>query len=397
MSNKSNFNPNVFTEEDMLTIARYVVEYKPVHMSTTILKRKGRVIKEVMFECSNDKRYVADLNENPIQFKEYDTLRTVERKVQRTSHGDWKYRGNADSDIFRKAINYLHKKMKKAKIIVADFMEGSGTIKDLCKTLSFVHYVGNDLRYGFDRTCDESEVIPDIEVIHPPYFVAKSEKTGKLSAMPQYAGVQWKNENVDYAKDGSHIHNWEDYVKWNNKLVAKAMLNLPVGGRIIYMNAPVKFENTYYDIFKDMNIYGELEQVLIKEQINCFSDNIDYKDSFIPIAHEYVLIIKKTSNLKLHCKVFTEKIVDLMQSVSVTWKELIQNLIENLGGKATRQQLCDILKNHPKAQNNNNVEAKVRQVTNTFTNVFKKLEEGVIGLVSAMDFQSKSSGVIATA
>lgn len=389
---KSNFNPNVFTEQDMLTIAKYVAEYKPVHMTTAILKRKGAVIKEVVFECSNDKRYVADLNQSPIKFVECDVLRSIERKVKRTTgHGNPSYRGNADSDIFRKAIKYLFNKMKKekniSKIIVADFMEGSGTTKDLCKTLEFVHYVGNDLRYGFDRTSDESTVRPDIEILHPPYFVALSKTTGKLSNMPQYGGVQWKNDKVDLSADGSHIHTWEEYVKWNNKLIAKAMLNLPVGGRLLYMNAPAKFEGKYYDIFKDMDIYGELEQVIIKEQYNTFSDNIQYAGSFIPIVHEYLLIIKKTSALKVACQIAKRTFVDLLKSTKITWKELVQNVVEHLGGVANEKQVVEFLKehNHPKLNGNNFPERKVSQIFTTFKDIYECVDRGVYALKSAKD------------
>jgi hypothetical protein len=398
----SNFNQNVFTEGDLLTVAKYVAEFKPVHMTTAVLKRKDRVIKEVVFECSNDKRYVADINQKPIKFIECNVLRTIERKCKRTSgHGEYSYRGNADSDVFKKAINYIFKKLNKEKhidkIIVADFMEGSGTSRDLCKTLNFVHYVGNDLRYGFNRITDESNVRPDIEILHPPYFVAKSEKTGKLSNMPQYGGVQWKNDKVDLSFDGSHIHNWEEYVRWNNKLLARAMLNLPVGGRIIYMNAPVKFENKYYDIFKDMDIYGELEQVIIKEQYNTFSDNIQYTGEFIPIVYEYVLIIKKTSSLKVACKVVRNQVIDLMQSVKITWKELVQSVSEHLGGVVTEKKVVEFLREnkHPKLENNNFPERKVSQIFTTFKDIYECVDKGVYVLKSASDVANSVSLVSA--
>lgn len=42
---------------------------------------------------------------------------------------------------------------------------------------------------------------------------------------------------------------------------------------------------------------GTLENVIIKAQHNCFSDNIQYTGRFIPILHEYVLIVRKDAPL----------------------------------------------------------------------------------------------------
>lgn len=42
---------------------------------------------------------------------------------------------------------------------------------------------------------------------------------------------------------------------------------------------------------------GTLENIIIKAQHNCFSDNIQYSGKFIPILHEYVMIVRKDDAL----------------------------------------------------------------------------------------------------
>lgn len=72
----------------------------------------------------------------------------------------------------------------------------------------------------------------------------------------------------------------------------------------------------------------------------------------------------------------------MRKSAKITWRALVQSTIEFVGGKATRQQLFNVLKNHPKSKNNNNLNAKIRQVINLYTSEFIKHNDGHISLAS---------------
>lgn len=64
----------------------------------------------------------------------------------------------------------------------------------------------------------------------------------------------------------------------------------------------------------------------------------------------------------------------MMQSKKITWKALIMNIIEHLGGKATMQQLYEVLSNHPKLQENVHYKEKIRQTLYTNQAEFECVE-----------------------
>ena len=123
-----------------------------------------------------------------------------------------------------------------------------------------------------------------------------------------------------------------------------------------------------------MKWFGELESHIIKVQYNCMSDSKVYSNnSFIPIKHEHLLVFRKN---KLW--IFTEKSTNtvqknIMEATNITWRDLIQATIQYLHNNATIDEIYNILIKSKKAQNNNHVREKIRQVLNNNAN-FKKIE-----------------------
>ncbi len=166
-------------------------------------------------------------------------------------------------------------------------MLGSGTSLDVAKDLN-IKCLGMDLNPkfgGFNIIKDEFPKSFEFMFLHPPYYVFKGSK------MPVYSGNQWGN--VAHIDDGSHMHDKNQFTKWFNTVLYKSYLALKKGGRIALLVGDSRFKSDYYSMFKEMNVYGKIENVIIKKQYNCVSDNIKYANKFIPIQHEYLVIIKK--------------------------------------------------------------------------------------------------------
>lgn len=69
---------------------------------------------------------------------------------------------------------------------------------------------------------------------------------------------------------------------------------------------------------------------------------------------------------------------DLRQMVNVTWSDLIKSAIQALNGHATLQELYKTLVGCAKSQNNQNWQAKIRQVVQG--SAFKRIEAGTYEL-----------------
>ncbi len=362
------------TMEDLQKLEPYLQDV--VSINVNILKRKGKVLKEVLLEYSNSDVYAAELTDEKITLRPYEILRSVERSVARGHWGDWRYRGNCGGKLIKKFITFA-KNYLKAPIILADAMEGSGTTRDVAKEMG-VCYWGSDLRYGFDFLHDEMPVYPNTVWLHPPYYVGVN-KMGKRTNMPQYSGVQYGD--APHSSDGSHITSWEEYIRWLNFIQARAYKNMQKGGLLGLLIGSSRVDGRLYDPYNSMDIYGELLSVVVKEQFNCVSDDIKYAHTnFIPIVHEYLFIIRKPDNFIIPCKVTKHIQVDLMKSEKITWKELIANIIDSLGGTASKKQILEIVKSHPKSKNNNFIQEKIRQVLNSYKNIFVRVKDDTYAL-----------------
>ena len=167
---------------------------------------------------------------------------------------------------------------------------------------------------------------------------------------------------------------YEEFITKLNKVNAKIYCSLVKGGRHAILVGDVRKNGKYYSIIKDMDWYGELESHIVKVQHNCISDNKNYNGDFIPIKHEHLLVFRKNEIWVVNIKRTSNCKANILYSNSATWRDLIQATIENLNGKATIEQIYIILKKSKKAQTNNFVREKIRQVLNTNKNFIKSGE-----------------------
>ena len=355
----------MLTTKDIKKIEKYLDDTK--RMEVKEFFKKGQKIREIQLELSNGTVLVGDLNQEHLELKPLKGLTTISSNFVRGHYGKSSYRGNCSGRLIKDVLEFFKPKL------FADPMMGSGTSVDVCKELG-INYWASDLREGFDMIKMDMPIRPDFIWMHPPYYVPEG------SFMPKYSGVQWGTK--PHESDGSHLTNYEDFLSWFNKLQARAYESLENGGRVAILMGDTRYKGKLYSPVKDMDVYGELEHLIIKQQHNCVSDSINYSGKFIPIVHEYLVIIKKNQIFVIPCRISKSIELNFENSIKITWKNLIAKYVENAGGEISRKSLYEQLKKHPKAKDNHHVEEKVRQIVNTFDKIFK-VDGDKVSLVAA--------------
>lgn len=317
--------------------------------------------KEIFLEYSDGKKMIGNLKASNFALKELSGITSIVEYFARGKYGSTSWRGNCSGLLIKDLL--LHFKPKHPM----DVMCGSGTFGDVADELG-LDYDMFDLNPkwgGFNALKDELPRSSDFIFVHPPYFVYPD------STMPQYSGKMWGNE-PDKINDGSWIQDEAAFTKWFNQIQANLYEGLRKGGRIAYLMGDSRSKGQYYSMFKNMDIYGDLENVIVKRQFNTMSDSMKYSGKFIPIEHEYLVIIRKNDAYIVKCLTVKKQEINIMDISKIKWRHLIQSSIEKLGGKATRKEIVNEIKNHPKAKNNNHIEEKVRQIINMYPQEFKK-------------------------
>ena len=119
-----------------------------------------------------------------------------------------------------------------------------------------------------------------------------------------------------------------------------------------------------------------------KLQHNCVSDFRTYSAMSWPrIAHEYLLCWKKCEAPLI---VLLGNIAKEQQAkLTGTWKNLVRLVVQNLGGKASLDEIYSNVARHApdKLTNNPNWQAKIRQTLNTNVKMFTPIDRGVWSLV----------------
>ena len=289
-------------------------------------------------------------------------MKSIVSYPERGNYGSNKYRGNATG----KLLLDLHKVYKFDEI--SDYMSGSFTTKDVGKELN-INTNCYDLNMGFDLVEDDIKERNNFIYWHPPYW-----------DIIKYSGVMYGDKPLK--NDLSHIKEYRDFIKAINYCLAKQFSSLKVGGRIVILMADVKKNHKLYSMLLDMNKFGTLEQIVIKEQINCVSDSKKYSnENFIRIAHEYALVLRKDEPLILDYMIPKFGAMDLRDSLNITWKDLVASMLENLGGNASLKTLYNCLEGYKKTNNNPNWKAKIRQVLQIYPNLFINVDKGKWKLV----------------
>ena len=279
---------------------------------------------------------------------------------ERGPWGDKRYRGNCSGWIQAFLIwKYQVKKF-------AELFAGSGTGYDVANDMG-ISYVGADLnprpvRPGIlcvDAMLDEvPDAFFDADMIfmHPPY--------GLEIGIP-YAGSMYPDPGKELSKKDLGQMPWQTFMKTLNHIIMKYYAAMETGSKMSILMGDVRRKGRFHSMLMDIVKPGELEQVIIKQQHNTMSGGRTYAHrNFVPLVHEYIMVLKKMMPYLITFKLPTEHEMDLRDSKSATWKDVVWAVMQELKGENRPIPLSEIyeqIKDNKKCQTNANWEAKVRQ------------------------------------
>ena len=293
-------------------------------------------------------------------------LTSIVSYPERGEGGNNRYRGNCSPKLIEDLIGFF----KPTEI--CDYMCGSGTTKaaaDKCGIQSKLY----DLHSGFDIMNSEIKERPEFIFWHPPYW-----------DIIKYSDVMYKASDVqnrygyDPCKlDLSRIPNWEQFVEAMNYAMMKQFSSLEKGGRMAVLMGDIKKRGKLYSMLAEIIKPGTLENIIIKAQHNCFSDNTQYSGSFIPILHEYVMIVRKDTPLLVPVIVTKEIRADIRDMAGATWRDVVAAVLEECTEAVTLTYLYEQIEPHKKAQNNKHWREKIRQTLQINPNHFHHTDRGM--------------------
>ena len=293
-------------------------------------------------------------------------LTSIVSYPERGEGGNNRYRGNCSPKLIEDLIGFF----KPTEI--CDYMCGSGTTKaaaDKCGIQSRLY----DLHSGFDIMNSEIKERPEFIFWHPPYW-----------DIIKYSDVMYKASDVQnrYGYDPrkldlSRIPNWEQFVEAMNYAMMKQFASLEKGGRMAVLMGDIKKRGKLYSMLAEIIKPGTLENIIIKAQHNCFSDNTQYSGSFIPILHEYVMIVRKDTPLLVPVIVAKEIKADIRDMAGATWRDVVAAVLEECTEAVTLTYLYEQIEPHKKAQNNKHWREKIRQTLQINPNHFHHTDRGM--------------------
>ena len=285
--------------------------------------------------------------------------------------GSSSYRGNCSGWIHA----FLVWKYQVTKM--AELFAGSGTGYDVAKDMG-IAYSGADLnpipvRPGIlqnDATRDmvpESFLDADFLFMHPPYG---------LEIKIPYAGSMYADPTGELSRTDLGQMPWKQFMRTLNEIVMKYYAAMMNGGKLGILMGDVR-RNGLHSMFTDIVKPGQLEQVLIKVQNNYTSKNRTYHSrNFVPLEHEYLLILKKVMPYLLTFQYPQEHQLDIRNSKTATWRDVVKAVMEHLGDKASLPEIYQEISGYEKAKQNPHWKEKVRQ-TLQITPCFSSSERGI--------------------
>lgn len=270
--------------------------------------------------------------------------------------GDSGWRGNCSGWVQALMI-YKYSVQK-----FAELFAGSGTGSDVCRDMG-VPYIGADLnpnpvRHNILSVNAITDEVPtefldaDFLFMHPPY---------PMINIP-YAGSMYADPKGDLAKSDIGQMNWEKGMRVLNEVIMKYYSAMKSNSKMGILVGEVRRNGQYYSMMNDMVKPGRTEQMFVKLQNNCMSTGKTYNRKVTLTMYEMMIVIEKMSEFFFSYMLPTKHELDARDSLSITWRNLLVSVMRNSGKTEIHEkELTDIIRNHKKAQNNKNPDAKVRQ------------------------------------
>ena len=278
--------------------------------------------------------------------------------------GNAKYRGNCSPHIIEDLIDQF------GWIELSDYMCGSGTTEDVCKQRGIKSHC-YDLNRGFDLMSMDIPERNNAIFWHPPY-----------GDMIQYSDNMYSSKEIQAQyginpaeADLSRIHDWSEFVKAMNYCCMKQFASLEPGGRLCVLMGDMKKKGKLYSMLCDIIKPGTIENIVIKAQHNCMSYSNFYSGKFIPIVHEYLLILRKDNGLLYPIAYTKHQCMDLRDSKNGAWKDIVAEVMQG-HGKMALDDIYKSIEGHKRCEGVNDWKAKIRQTLQVYP-FFHNYERGV--------------------
>lgn len=277
-------------------------------------------------------------------------LTSIVSYPERGEGGNNRYRGNCSPKLIEDLIGFFRPSE------ICDYMCGSGTTKAAADKAGISSHL-YDLHSGFDIMNCEIPERPEFIFWHPPYWdiIKYSDVMYKASDVQQKYGYDPKQLDL------SRIGSWDDFVAAMNYAMMKQYTALENGGRMAVLMGDIKKKGKLYSMLAEIVKPGTLENIIIKAQHNCFSDQIQYSGKFIPILHEYVMIVRKDSPVLIPVLMAKKADIDIRDMAGATWRDVVAAVLEQCDGPVTLTFLYEQIEQHKKAQANKWWKEKIRQ------------------------------------
>ena len=298
------------------------------------------------------------------------TLTTVVSYPERGQGGNNRYRGNCSPKLIEDLITHFRPHE------VCDYMCGSNTTADAAHAMGIVSHT-YDLHSGFDLLHTDIQERPEFIFWHPPYW-----------DIIQYSDVMYRASDVQerYGYDPrlfdlSRIPTWEGFVQAMNYCMMKQFCALEQGGRMAVLVGDIKKKGRLFSMLFELTKPGVLENVLIKTQHNCVSDRRSYDGRFIPIVHEYVLLLRKDAPLVVPMLMTYRITGDVRDMPGATWRDIIAGVLEECHGRASLEEIYQRVEGHKRAQSQQWWKEKVRQTLQINPQTFEHTGRGMWRLI----------------
>lgn len=259
------------------------------------------------------------------------------------------YRGNCSPKLIEDLIQQYGLRY------LSDYMVGSGTTEDVCKRMG-VPGVFLDLNRGFDLIDMDIPDRPGNVFWHPPYgdMIVYSDKQYSAQQVLDRYGIDPRKHDL------SRCGSWEEFVEMMNYCCVKQFAAMEKGGRMFVLMGDMKRKGRLYSMISDIAKPGTLEQIIIKMQNNCVSDRTNYSGRFVPIVHEYLLVLRKDAALLFNVSLPRNHEFDMRDSKVGTWRDVLAACMAD-HGPLHLEDIYRMMDGHKKTKQNPHWQAKVRQ------------------------------------
>lgn len=292
-------------------------------------------------------------------------LTSVVSYPERGQGGNNRYRGNCSPKLIEDLIAHFRPHE------ICDYMCGSNTTADAARSMGITSHT-YDLHSGFDLLHTDIQERPEFIFWHPPYW-----------DIIQYSDVMYRASEVQQRYgynpclfDLSRIPTWEGFVQAMNYCMMKQFCALEQGGRMAVLVGDIKKKGRLFSMLFELTKPGKLENVIIKTQHNCMSDQRVYGGNFIPIVHEYVLLVRKDAPLAVPLLMTYRVQGDIRDMPGTTWKDIVAGVLEACSGSASLDEIYKLVETHKRAQSNQWWKEKVRQTLQINPQTFEHTGRG---------------------